>query len=118
MRVLPLLAALLLAACSFDKPNNVGDDDAGGGDDAPTIDAPPGEIDAEVPSCTPVAGTPALTLEPVATGLAMPVFVGSPPGDPRLFILQKAGAIRIVEDGLLLPTPFATLDVANVTSLG
>jgi glucose/arabinose dehydrogenase len=116
MRALPPLAALLLAACSFDKPSDV-DDDGGGGDDAATIDAPAGDIDAFVPTCTPVQGTPALDLEPVVSGLDMPVFVGSPPGDPRLFILEKAGEIRIVEDGLLLPAPFATLDVANVTSL-
>ena len=114
-----LLGCLLtVAACSFDKPPPVGGDDAG--DDDP-IDAPPGE-DPDAPpgeACTPVQGTPALTTEVVAQGLDMPVFVTSPPGERRLFILEKKGPIRIVdESGVLLPDPFITLDVANVTSVG
>ena len=116
MRVLLLLAALPLAACSFDRPDDVGDDTPD--IDASLIDAPPGtDPDASPGTCDPVAGTPALTLDPVVNGLDMPVFVTSPPGDDRLFVVEKQGGIRIVDNGLLLPTPFATLDVANVTSL-
>lgn len=42
----------------------------------------------------------------VATGLESPVHMASPPGDPRLFIVEQAGRIRILEDGELLDTPF------------
>jgi len=39
-----------------------------------------------------------------------PVLVTAPPGDEhRIFVVQQTGAIRIVEDGQLLPTPFLDL---------
>ena len=39
-----------------------------------------------------------------------PVFVTSPPGDDtRLFVVEQSGAIRLVKNGALLPTPFAEL---------
>jgi glucose/arabinose dehydrogenase len=34
------------------------------------------------------------------------VLVTSPPGDPRLFVLELGGAIRIIEDGTLREAPF------------
>jgi hypothetical protein len=46
----------------------------------------------------------------VATGLSSPLYLTAPPGDlSRLFIVEKTGAIRIVKDGALLPTPFLDL---------
>lgn len=48
----------------------------------------------------------ALTLEEVARGLEDPLYLTSPPGDPRLFIVEQPGRIRIIEKGKLLPTPF------------
>lgn len=50
-----------------------------------------------------------LTLEPVLTGLDVPVFLTAPAGDPRLFIVEKDGLIRIYKDGALLSTPFLNL---------
>ena len=38
-----------------------------------------------------------------------PVFATSPPADPRLFIVEREGGVRIVENGVLLPTPFLTV---------
>jgi glucose/arabinose dehydrogenase len=52
-----------------------------------------------------------LALEIVARGLSEPVWVGAPPGDPRLFVIERAGRIRIVRDGELLATPFLTIPV-------
>lgn len=49
-------------------------------------------------------------LQLIAEGLDFPVFVTSPPGDPRLFIVEKTGAIRIFKKGELLPNPFLDLD--------
>ncbi len=80
------------------------------------IDAAPPDIDAGGGGCTPVSGTPALGLEEVASGLDRPVFVTSPPGDPRLFIVEQVGAIRIVQNGNLLGTPF--LDISGDVSGG
>ena len=65
----------------------------------------------------PPAGTAPVGLEEVASGLAFPVYLTAPAGDvARLFIVEKGGAIRIVKDGTLLPTPF--LDLAGRVSTG
>ncbi len=52
----------------------------------------------------------------IASGLARPAFVTSPPGDTqRLFVLeQHAGRIRIIKNGTLLPAAF--LAVPGVTT--
>jgi len=48
-------------------------------------------------------------LEEVVSGLAFPLYLTAPAADARLFIVEKGGAIRIVKDGALLPTPFLDL---------
>src|SRR5688572_18393395 len=55
-------------------------------------------------------------LQEVVTGLSAPLYLTAPPGDPRLFIVEKTGAIRIVKDGLLLPAAF--LDLSSQISNG
>lgn len=61
------------------------------------------------------AGAPlALTLQEVATGLNAPIFLTAPAGDSRLFILERAGRIRVVQNGNLLTTPF--LDISTLTT--
>lgn len=57
-----------------------------------------------------------VTLLPVATGLSFPLLLTSPPGDQRLFIVEKGGRIRIVANGELLEQPF--LDIAGSVSGG
>jgi hypothetical protein len=52
-----------------------------------------------------------LALEVVAVGLSEPVWVGAPPDDPRLFIAERRGRIRVVEDGALLAEPYLTIPV-------
>ncbi len=56
----------------------------------------------------------ALTLQPVVSGLASPVHLTAPEGDARLFIVERAGRIRIVQGGALLPAPF--LDISDRTT--
>lgn len=83
----PLVLALLFAAC----------------DDGDGILVPgPSGNDAE--------------LELVADGFDSPVFLTSPPGDERLFIVEQAGTIRIIEDGIVLPEPF--LDIRGRVKAG
>ena len=61
------------------------------------------------------ASTPlALALQEVATGLSAPIFLTAPAGDNRLFIVERAGRIRVVQNGVLLATPF--LDISNLTT--
>lgn len=58
----------------------------------------------------------ALSLQEVASGLGMPIFLTAPPGDSRLFIVERAGRIRVLENGQLLATPF--LDIGTLTTTG
>jgi len=109
-----LLAALVvLAACG----NNGGDDTGDGtGDGNGTIDARPsgGGPDASpAPYCTPTAGTN-LRLQLITDQVTRPVTVAAPPADPRLFIVEQIGRIRVVKDGLLVADPYLTIDVNAV----
>ncbi|MDP3844460.1 MAG: PQQ-dependent sugar dehydrogenase [Oxalobacteraceae bacterium] len=59
-------------------------------------------------------GTLKLALQAVATGLDSPVFLTAPAGDARLFIVERSGKIRIVQNATLLTAPF--LDISNRTT--
>src|SRR5262249_30325594 len=51
-------------------------------------------------------GTFSVFLIPVATNMSAPLYGVSPPGDMhRLFVLEQNGLVRIIQDGVLLPTP-------------
>ena len=110
---------LALAGCggssSSDDGMADGSDGADGGDggDDGGDDGSPGP-DAAVASCQPTGGTN-LALERVAGGLDEPLLVTSPPGDPRLFVVEKAGVIKIIKNGQVVGTPFLDID-ARVAS--
>jgi glucose/arabinose dehydrogenase len=57
-----------------------------------------------------------IRLEPVASGLSSPLYLTAPTADPRLFIVEQPGRIRIVRNGELLSTPF--LDITDRVSNG
>lgn len=60
-------------------------------------------------------GAFSLFLVPVATNLSAPLYGISPPGDThRLFVLEQNGLIRVIEDGVLSPTP--ALDLQSLVS--
>lgn len=62
---------------------------------------------AEIPK-----GDIVIKLETVATGLTAPIYAThAGDGSGRLFIVEQSGQIRIVENDVLLPTPF--LDIAD-----
>ncbi len=61
-------------------------------------------------------GPEPVALQEVASGLAFPLYLTSPAGDSRLFVVEKGGTIRIVKDGALLPAPF--LDLTGQVSTG
>ncbi len=52
--------------------------------------------------------------EIVADGFEAPVFVASPAGDERLFVVDQSGQIWVVEDGTRVGEPF--LDLGDVVS--
>ena len=91
-----------------------------GGDSKPDPDAEPivvfdaGIDDAGLPvHCEPVTGTD-LKLQEIVRGLVDPLYLTAPEGDDRLFVIEQPGRIRIVEENMLLPTPF--LDISDIVS--
>ena len=61
---------------------------------------------AAEPAWAPATG---LRASVVVSGLEAPLFVTAPARDPRLFVLEQGGRIRIVENGRLRPEPFLDL---------
>ena len=64
-------------------------------------------------------GTPApgIKLTMIAMGLQSPTFVTQAPGDAtRLYVLEQAGTVRVVKDGVLSPTPL--LDLKGLSGAG
>ncbi len=92
--VVLVLAALGLAPCACGRKS--------GGPAAPP---PPGP------------GLPAaLHFDVVAGGLSDPLLITSPPGDARLFVLERPGRIRILAAGGLRARPF--LDLRDLVNSG
>ena len=67
---------------------------------------------AIAPSRAPAQPAPWATR--VAAGLDQPVFATAPPTDPRLFLVERAGKIKILDGGSVLPTPF--LDITSLVN--
>ena len=73
-------------------------------------DKTPASPDAPMlpPCSTPVAGE-SVMLRQIGQVSNAALLVTAPPLDTRLFVVERAGAIRIFEAGTLLPTPFLDL---------
>jgi glucose/arabinose dehydrogenase len=89
-RARPLAASLALAlgACGG------GGGSAGGGAAPPVTQPPP---------------APSIGVTRYLGGLADPVYLTAPAGDERQFVVERAGRIRVVRDGVVLTTPFLDL---------
>jgi glucose/arabinose dehydrogenase len=90
MRIVPWLL-LALAACG-----GLDDDGDTTGPDDPSADL--------------------FRLELVASGLESPVHLAAAPDDPRIFVVERRGRIRIIEDGKLMAEPF--LDITSRVGSG
>ncbi len=76
-------------------------------------DSPPtAEPPSPTPTETPIPENPvsSITLEPIISGLIQPLYL-THAFDERIFIVEQAGTIRILQNGELLPEPF--LDIMN-----
>lgn len=58
-------------------------------------------------SATPLS----VRLQLAAEGLTAPVFLTAPEGDARQFVVERNGRVRVIENGVLLPTAF--LDITT-----
>src|SRR4051812_25741677 len=76
------------------------------------VTARPGSASSSDPNLTESSYATIPTGSPYSgiTGIAW-----APDGTNRLFIIQQYGQVRIVKDGALLSTPFATLSVRGPT---
>jgi glucose/arabinose dehydrogenase len=61
------------------------------------------------------SGAALVPLAPASAWPSDPIHATAPPGDPRLFVAERGGAVRIVEDGVLRPTPFLTVPNVDVS---
>lgn len=68
------------------------------------------------PPPPPPSGTPGL--QEVATGLDFPLYLASPPGDDRLFVVEKGGVIRLIKGGALVAEPFLDISDKVLSTLG
>jgi glucose/arabinose dehydrogenase len=68
---------------------------------APKDDAPPKE-NAPDTSAEKARSDVRLAVEQVASGLDQPVYLSAPASDPRVFIVELPGRIRVVEYGRVL----------------
>jgi glucose/arabinose dehydrogenase len=95
MRIPHLTVVLLIAAACGDHTGPLPPDD---------------DSDAQPP-----LSVLSLAYETISSELTFPVDLTSPPGDPRLFVVERAGRVRIIRDGTLLSSPFLDL-AARVSS--
>ncbi|MGH7561640.1 MAG: PQQ-dependent sugar dehydrogenase [Gemmatimonadales bacterium] len=59
---------------------------------------------------------PTITLRPITSGLSFPLFLTPAPGDvARLFVVEKGGRIKVLEDEAVSTTPFLDLSAAVST---
>jgi glucose/arabinose dehydrogenase len=63
------------------------------------------------------AAVPPLKTQIVASGLDRPLFATAPNGDPRLFVVEQGGLVKVMQNGVVLPTPFLDLS-AKVDTAG
>lgn len=73
---------------------------------AASFGAPAGAVGAALVPLAP-AGSPSWTLAPI--------HAASPPRDPRLFVVERSGAVRIVQDGVLRAKPFIFVPGVDTT---
>lgn len=86
--------------------------DTAGITESATEETSAAEPQAEAQSVVFDPATTPLSTEPVATGLRLPLFAThAGDGSGRLFIVEKEGTIRILQEGELLATPF--LDITD-----
>lgn len=66
----------------------------------------------QTPDAAPTPLFPAddFSVQTVAEGLSQPVSLAVAP-DGRIFVTEKTGAVRVIENGVLVPEPFAEIEV-------
>lgn len=85
------------------------------GEPSPSAPSTSGAFNCDLPP--PDAGELRLQLTRITDDLTQPTYVAAAPGDDaRLFVLERTGRIRVMEDGELLPEPFLDLSENVITT--
>jgi len=100
-----VLLALSLAACDDSQARTAGSSEGVSGGDSDSADSV-----VSSPAAPAVQAT-TIRLEPLAERFRSPVYLTSPPGDARLFVVEQAGRIRVVRNGIAAAQPF--LDISE-----
>jgi glucose/arabinose dehydrogenase len=99
------MGLVFAVACGGNKKSNAKDDAA-----IPPIDAEPDA--AMLPACAnPVNGSNITFRKLAGTPVGGLLLATAPPNDPRLFVLEQRGAIRLYKDEVLQPDPFLDLSL-------
>jgi glucose/arabinose dehydrogenase len=107
--VLAPLLMCLVATPTLIAPIAVAQEQEEGEDEHPPPEEEGGPVAGQRPSPIP-RDAPSVALQRIAGGLTVPVFLTQPDDDTgRLFIVDQAGQIVIVENGTLLDDPFLDL---------
>lgn len=75
----------------------------------PTQPSTPTATSTSEPTAAPVAFPPRVELEPAFGGFSQPVYLTHDGQPGRLFIVEQAGRVHVIEDGQRLPDPFLDL---------
>ena len=121
MRALLTLAALAAASALAGCAGNGGEENAPpAGEESPPTTATSVQGTTEMQRATTArkrAKPLRLRLERVVSGLASPVHVAAAPGEPaRLYVVEQAGRIRLIENGRVRAQPF--LDIRDEVTSG
>jgi glucose/arabinose dehydrogenase len=114
-------AFVMVAGCAGDD-NEGGDspDTSTGASEVTTTTVTEGATTLPAPTATlaPDLAAANITLTEVANGLTSPVAIAWRAGDDRIYVVEQPGAIRIVDEGAVLPTPVFEVDVSNANEQG
>ena len=112
-----LAAAFVIGACAGSSPTSQVTPTPA---ETPTPSAPLPTTTPSLPLATPTgpsADNSSFKFTTVATGLNSPVYVtDAGDGSGRLFIVEQQGRILILQNGVILPTPF--LDIRSLVASG
>lgn len=92
----------------------------GGTEGEPVGSTVPGETGSSTTTTTPQSNLGELqgvTLDEITSGLSQPSALAAPDGDPRLFVAERIGVIRILDESRSLVEP-AFLDLTNEVLAG
>ncbi len=84
---------------------------------ADTVPLEPSPTHTQAPTATPVNSLPlealSISLRPIATGLSKPLHLThAGDGSGRLFVVEQAGRVYVLKDGITVSTPF--LDIVSI----